>query len=717
MALALSTTREVDVEVCAQGSSDEHGNFATTPSGKYSIQSNIYDQQLEHQSSDDSDMEHILHSESCEHEDTLSFSIDSRKEDLSQLRLLSAEEVEEINQEKRAQRHLEGSLFLSRLIRHIGQRESGFRSKAEDVANAVERFVKKMVEQGVGRRYTRYTGKLRKCGSYYEGVKVKQPNEFDYLYELDSDVLNKNTLRMVHQKPQTFKPHKSESIRPRSYYKLFFRDRVPPEWRECCDNKEISVRELQLDFRRKVLEIAEYMEVIREHENCITTQGPAVTLYARFETSNSFQLLFDSHENYSELHGNDIIIKIDISLAIRLVRESDQLWPLDGCDDISLDEEVVQEEGTVDFCHLVMAGDFWRLSFCLHESAHIFSASKEQLGKKHVFQALKFSRDELALTDEYESGLLGTYPLKVTFLKELKNHVMKEDWEMEKLSHRALDILNTLETEGENGTLTSYYLKDDPVLLESDRSYLESRRLKQHFQMLQSSYNMKGLIHTVLFLGNWICMAEIFACSITYIMQIVQLGISFQGSYCREDNSGEKPYLTAFLLQLIPAVIIALLISCMGVAVVHLPRKFLVTKDYTYRMFRLVGGVHTLLLLDELLILLLAVLLIFNFYDQFKCHNDIRRTLGCTALIACFSATICFAFSLYTIIFLVIVRCRPGYYMWEWVFCDELFRQTLRKCFTKGQRYMQATGSSCYSRTMDSATDRVTDCDTQLLIA
>ena len=88
----------------------------------------------------------------------------------------------------------------------------------------------------------------------------------------------------------------------------------------------------------------------------------------------------------------------------------------------------------------------------------------------------------------HEAGGLNTYALKVSFFKELHQQSNAKDWAWKAAPSRLANILNAVNTEGEDHSLTGYFIKDDPVLVEPDRSYLEIRRVKQACSQLNDYY-------------------------------------------------------------------------------------------------------------------------------------------------------------------------------------------------------------------------------------
>ena len=74
--------------------------------------------------------------------------------------------------------------------------------------------------------------------------------------------------------------------------------------------------------------------------------------------------------------------------------------------------------------------------------------------------------------------VLPTYLLKVAFLKEVAQYPEEGDWEQDGC-HRLFHILDTVEKDGADRKMTSYDIKDEPLLIASDKPYREVPRIRQ----------------------------------------------------------------------------------------------------------------------------------------------------------------------------------------------------------------------------------------------
>ena len=94
-------------------------------------------------------------------------------------------------------------------------------------------------------------------------------------------------------------------------------------------------------------------------------------------------------------------------------------------------------------------------------------------------------REFTSVTKPHEPSVLSTYSMKVGFFKELAKHPAGTDWRWKVSPSRVRNILKFVHGDGLRGLLTAYFIENEPVLMESDRGYLEVRRItkEMHVQM------------------------------------------------------------------------------------------------------------------------------------------------------------------------------------------------------------------------------------------
>ena len=325
-----------------------------------------------------------------------------------------------INKKHHRNKKVRNSAYLNRVIKYLGEKRAGLESDAKQIAKEVEDFVRDLIgqverlpvqdDENDRTPSDRFRGEIIPCGSYYEGVKVKQPNEFDYLFALDTVPFS--TLDITHVNPQTFKPYKNSEVRAKSYYSLnFSKSGVPEKWwcDQChgcksatgkCTRLHLEPRQIQSDFRNKVRKVAcgfvHPSGTISLTNPVVTANGPAVTLYAKIEPRSINELLNDNGKKRLKSMGRNyagFLIKIDISLAIPMKRYGGTMWPLqDISNDAELNTEMVGAE-PIETCYLVPSGDFWRASFSHLETQEMKNNAGEA-DKKSLFQALKVYTDK-----------------------------------------------------------------------------------------------------------------------------------------------------------------------------------------------------------------------------------------------------------------------------------------------------------------------------------
>lgn len=281
------------------------------------------------------------------------------------------------------QQDIKSSAFLNRAIKYLGENKAGLESNAEKVGDRVESFVKKFLDE-LETRDSLFKGIVHPCGSYYEGVKVKEPNEFDYIYELTSSVLE--NLEPEHEVPKTFKPYKTQDIKGRSYYKLTFKPTIPALWKPYArEHQELDPRKMQGRFKELVQTIA------REMPDRVQCNGPAVTLYGKLKHEAVEEHLNKKGvKRLNQMGGKNyegFLIKIDISLAIPVRTVQGNRWPLQGRGGAELNFDMLEPD-VIGECHPVPSGNFWRVSFSTLET-EMMRKYAESVDKKGLFQALK----------------------------------------------------------------------------------------------------------------------------------------------------------------------------------------------------------------------------------------------------------------------------------------------------------------------------------------
>ena len=320
---------------------------------------------------------------------------------------------------------------------------------------------------------------------------------------------------------------------------------------------------------------------------------------------------------------------------------------------------------------------------------------------------MQYLRDELSLTESHEASLLSTYPLKVTFLKKTKLEPDPDKWQFWKMSSRALDILEKIEREGSNGSMSSFFIKNDSVLMESDRSYLESRRLRQYLINQETRYNLHGAFHSASVLISVICMMAILISSSMYMDKFRDFDIDrIEDDDCRRIDNDERQYLGSYLFVLFPFVCCSFLSSLLGILWAIIPKHILPTHDVLYSMYKGIVVIHSAFLFASFLNLSFAIRLGVGYQNLFSCSSDPHIIEGLTFAIIALSALCITGLLIITVIVLILIRCHVRRYLWEWVFFDELYRDKILakipRCKGKsseaGPEETSTTGAATYPK-------------------
>ena len=258
---------------------------------------------------------------------------------------------------------------------------------------------------------TRFKVNAISCGSASEGVKVRIANEFDWIFEVFQESLNPGNvfLDQIHLETCLTRNCHSE-VYERSFFRITFQRDTPDysRWsdlmkcKECMSVKEckeihqgiryLCPRAVQCALASAVdnsLSLVATNRRTERHESSspvemgsvsnanplqqcmVRRNGPAVSCYTK-----------------SQLLEYPGLVKIDLTFGIPICRTNSQAWPLDYFKDIRLGEHVLADCGTMEKCHLIPAGDYWKVSFVPYEKDRMIDLLQED-NKKYCFQAIK----------------------------------------------------------------------------------------------------------------------------------------------------------------------------------------------------------------------------------------------------------------------------------------------------------------------------------------
>ena len=124
---------------------------------------------------------------------------------------------------------------------------------------------------------------------------------------------------------------------------------------------------------------------------------------------------------------------------------------------------------------------------------------------------LQYLRDQL-ITSRHQKTVLDTYPLKVCFMNQTHGEqapksespsAANETVKSKKnplLGDMALGVLYDLEKRGSKNQLADHFIQNSSVLNESDKSYLETRRILDHLKKVTKEYKINGRFHVLIML-------------------------------------------------------------------------------------------------------------------------------------------------------------------------------------------------------------------------
>lgn len=314
------------------------------------------------------------------------------------------------------------------------ERKASFKdeNEADVIRQKLERLVNNILAE-VEKRDKRFQNSLILSGSVYEGVKVHQPDEFDFMVRINS----------LTNKPLFYPCDKGEG-----YVKLALEE---DEWKEFKDEQGFfSPKRLCQHFKKLVneslsdAEIPEGLSIKRAAPDLL--EGPWGPVYSNVLANSSSQ---DNPSDlmYSEVHGpattlyitweggstyQNLLISVDLTLALEYVKSKlpVQLSKLPQ----SIDD-FLQRSGF----HVVPAGfDIWRISFSMAEK-EILCFSPE--GFKACYRVLKIMRDSIAESLRLDPSLVPSYVFKTVLLSQLFT-AGEDSWKKE---HRAQNIDHVLE--------------------------------------------------------------------------------------------------------------------------------------------------------------------------------------------------------------------------------------------------------------------------------
>ncbi|XP_078361222.1 uncharacterized protein LOC144645507 [Oculina patagonica] len=368
---------------------------------------------------------------------------------------------------------------MSEIVDHF-ERKAKFddEKEADLIRDKLERLVSNILAQ-VEKKDKRFQSTLIHSGSVYEGVKVRQPDEFDFMIRIDS----------LMDKPLFHPCDKGEG-----YAKLTLNEHG---WMEFNDEQGLfSPNLLCRHFKKLVneslsdVEVPEGLRIQRASQELLDgswgpvfsdllgnssgqenpsgvmyseTHGPATTLYIDWQGG----------ESYSNLS-----ISVDLTLTLEYPTSKIPVQLAKHPQEL---EVIMQKSGF----HVVPAGfDVWRISFSMAEK-EILSSSPD--GFKACYRILKIVRDGVSDRLGLDPSLVPSYMFKTVLLSQLfatPDHFWEKDLRSQKIIQALELVLQGVTREA----IQSFFIPRYNLLSEGDRE----NKLR-HFIVGEMLHQMKGL--------------------------------------------------------------------------------------------------------------------------------------------------------------------------------------------------------------------------------
>ena len=330
-------------------------------------------------------------------------------------------------------------------------------SEAERIREKLEILVSNILTQ-VEKRDSRFQSTLVKSGSVYEGTKVCEPDEFDFMIRVNS---------------LTNTPFLHPSDKGDGYVKLSLESR---EWEDFKDTDGFFSPNLLSRFFKRL--VSKSLDDIKEPEGLAVfrtrpslsketwwpvyadllgnsgeesqsgamyseNHGPATTLYVQWQGGSSYQ---------------DLKISVDLTLSID--------YPICKLPVPLVEIPLVKANSILQRCgfHVVPAGfDSWRISFSMVEK-EVLATSPD--GFKQCYRVLKIVRDVVSKKLGWDPSLVPSYVFKSVLLSQLFTNGHR--WEKELRSQTIIELLDHVMQGVKAEKIQSCFLRRYNLLSPSD---------------------------------------------------------------------------------------------------------------------------------------------------------------------------------------------------------------------------------------------------------
>ncbi|KAJ7386205.1 hypothetical protein OS493_010598 [Desmophyllum pertusum] len=363
-------------------------------------------------------------------------------------------------------------------------------SEAELIREKLERLVNNILAL-VEKQDKRFQSTLVESGSVYEGVKVRQPDEFDFMIRINS-LTNKPSfypsnkgdgyvkLVLDEQGWEEFKDEEgffNPNLLSRHFQKLVNESLSDTEMPEGLVIQTASQERFDETWW-PVFKSAELLGNSGGQENpsgvmCSEAHGPATTLKIMWQGLGG-----DSLYRYL-IASVDLTLTLDYPKSKLPVQLATELPPqIDG---------ILEKYGF----HVVPAGfDSWRISFSVVEK-EVLSSSPD--GFKACYRVLKVMRDDILKELGWDSSLVPSYMLKTVLLSQL--FITDHTWQKDFCSQRIIHILELVLQGVKRGEIQSFFISRYNLLSVSDHE----NKLRQCVveEMLNRMNGSLAMAHTM----------------------------------------------------------------------------------------------------------------------------------------------------------------------------------------------------------------------------
>ena len=330
-------------------------------------------------------------------------------------------------------------------------------SEAGMIREKLEILVSNIITQ-VEKHDSRFQSTLVKSGSVYEGTKVREPNEFDFMIQMDS-LSNTPLLRpcdkgdgyvklsLENREWEDFRD--ADGFFSPNLLSRFFKQLVNKSLNDIKIPEGLAVRRTRPSLRESSWWpvyadlLGDSGEESQSGAVYSENHGPATTLYVQWQGGRSYKNLWISV---------DLTLSIDYPISKLLV-------PLA---EIPLAEanSILQRCGF----HVVPAGlDSWRISFSMVEKEVLASSSD---GFKQCYRVLKIVRDVACENLGWDASLVPSYVFKTVLLSQLFTNGHR--WEKDRRTQTIIEHLDRVMQGVKAEKIQSCFLRRYNLLSPSD---------------------------------------------------------------------------------------------------------------------------------------------------------------------------------------------------------------------------------------------------------